>query len=86
LEGPWHEDPKPQWIIPLSGRWFVQTMDGKGVEMGLGEILSCEEQNTKAVVQGHKGHFSGTVGSEPCVLVVVQLKDKPTINQPEHFK
>jgi hypothetical protein len=36
--GEWHENPKPQWIIPLSGRWFVETMDGKRVEMGPGEV------------------------------------------------
>ena len=22
----WHEDPAPQWIVPLSGRWFVETI------------------------------------------------------------
>ena len=36
--GNWHENPKPQWIIPLSGHWFVETMDGQRVEMGEGEI------------------------------------------------
>ena len=38
--GDWHENPKPQWIIPLSGRWFVEAMDGRRVEMGPGEILA----------------------------------------------
>jgi hypothetical protein len=28
--GEWHENPKPQWIVPLSGRWFVETMMAKG--------------------------------------------------------
>lgn len=23
--GDWHENPKPQWIVPLSGRWFVES-------------------------------------------------------------
>lgn len=32
--GEWHENPKPQWIIPLSGTWFVEAMDGTRVEMG----------------------------------------------------
>jgi hypothetical protein len=36
--GAWHENPKPQWIVPLSGRWFVEAMDGTRVEMGPGEI------------------------------------------------
>jgi hypothetical protein len=35
---------------------------------GRGEVLFGEDQNTKADPQGHKGHYSGTVGSEPCVL------------------
>jgi len=26
--GDWHENPQPQWIVPLSGRWYVETMDG----------------------------------------------------------
>ena len=26
--GDWHENPKPQWIAPLSGRWFVE-IDGR---------------------------------------------------------
>ncbi len=34
--GEWHENPKPQWIVPLSGRWFVESMDGTRVEMGAG--------------------------------------------------
>jgi hypothetical protein len=25
--GAWHENPKPQWIVPLSGRWFVEVYD-----------------------------------------------------------
>lgn len=36
--GEWHENPKPQWILPLSGRWFVESMDGQRVEMGSGEL------------------------------------------------
>ena len=30
--GDWHENPRPQWIIPLSGRWFVELMDGVRVK------------------------------------------------------
>src|SRR5271166_6356143 len=36
--GTWHENPRPQWIVPLSGRWFVQTTDGTRVEMGAGDF------------------------------------------------
>lgn len=79
--GNWHENPKPQWIIPLSGRWFVETMDGQRVEMGSGDISFGEDQNTKEDSQGHKGHLSGTVGEAPAVLMMLQLEEKPTIEQ-----
>ena len=45
--GDWHENPRPQWIIPLSGRWFVETMDGARVEMGPGEMSFGEDQGTR---------------------------------------
>lgn len=84
--GTWHENPKPQWIIPLSGRWFVETMDGHRVEMGPGELSFGEDQGTKADAQGHTGHLSGTVGNEPAVLMIVQLEETPTIGLPCRFK
>jgi hypothetical protein len=70
--GEWHENPRPQWIIPLSGRWCVESMDGQRVEMGPGEISFGEDQNTRER-DGRKGHLSGTIGDEPAVLMVVQF-------------
>ena len=84
--GEWHENPKPQWIVPLSGRWFVETMDGQRVEMGAGEISFGEDQGTKPDAQGHRGHLSGTVGSEPAVLVTVQLDAAPTVGRACHLQ
>ena len=84
--GTWHENPKPQWIIPLSGRWFVETMDGTRVEMGPGEVSFGEDQNTKPNSKGWRGHLSGTAGSEPAVLMIIQLQDAPTVNRQCHFK
>lgn len=72
--GEWHENPQPQWIIPLSGIWFVETMDGKRVEMGVGEISFGGDQNTKPDTEGKQGHLSGTVGNEPAKLMIVQLE------------
>ncbi len=66
--GDWHENPRPQWIVPLSGRWFVQTMDGQRVEMGPGEWSLGEDQGTR----GRRGHVSGTVGDVPAVLLLIQ--------------
>lgn len=85
--GDWHENPKPQWIIPLSRKWFVETMDGRRVEMGPGELSFGGDQNTKEDQQGRKGHLSGTVGNEPARLMLIQLKDKKWIGaKPDNFK
>jgi hypothetical protein len=74
--GDWHENPRPQWIIPLSGRWFVESMDGQRVEMGPGELSFGGDQNCREV-EGRRGHLSGTVGDGPAVLMVVQF-DQPS--------
>ncbi len=82
--GEWHENPRPQWIIPLSGRWFVESMDGTRVEMGPGEISLGEDQNTRPT-DGRTGHRSGTVGDAPAVLMVVQFDAPPTMDRPCRF-
>ena len=74
--GDWHENPEPQWIIPLSGSWYVETMDGQRVEMGPGDISFGADQHTVADAQGRRGHLSGTIGDQPAMLMIVQLKDK----------
>ena len=83
--GDWHENPRPQWIAILSGRWFVETMDGHRVEMGPGELMMGEDQNTKEF-DGRKGHLSGTVGDAPCAMIVTGLNVPPTVNQPGRFR
>jgi hypothetical protein len=84
--GDWHENPKPQWIVPLSGRWFVETMDGTRVEMGPGDISFGEDQNTRRDSDGRRGHRSGTVGDESATLMIVQLQETPTAARPCRFE
>lgn len=72
--GTWHENPKPQWIVPLSGRWFVESMDGTRVEMGAGEISFGADQHCRESA-GRRGHLSGTLGAAPAVLMVIQFDD-----------
>ncbi|GJD48718.1 hypothetical protein OPKNFCMD_1442 [Methylobacterium crusticola] len=83
--GDWHENPRPQWIIPISGRWFVEAMDGTRVEMGPGEISFGEDQNTREV-GGKRGHLSGTVGDAPAVLMIVQYDSPPTVGAACRFR
>lgn len=82
--GEWHENPAPQWIIPLSGRWFVESMDGQRVEMGPGEISFGEDQDTREQ-DGRTGHRSGTIGDEPAVLMVVQFDTARETKTPCRF-
>lgn len=79
--GEWHENPKPQWIAILSGRWFVETMDGTRVEMGPGELMMGEDQGTT----DGRGHRSGTVGEQPCTMIVTGLDIAPTVARPGRF-
>ncbi|HLH11501.1 MAG TPA: cupin domain-containing protein [Methylovirgula sp.] len=69
----WQENPSPRWIIPLSGRWAVESMDGQRVEMGPGEILFGDDQNTKER-EGRRGHRAAAVGDKPAVLMIVEFE------------
>ncbi|MEO7129714.1 MAG: cupin domain-containing protein, partial [Rhodoferax sp.] len=83
--GEWHENPAPQWILPISGRWWVEAMDGKRVEMGAGDLSFGEDQQCVKDDHGRKGHRSGTLGDVPAVLMVVQLH-VPPVRKPCHLK
>lgn len=72
--GTWHENPRPQWIVPLSGHWFVESMDGARVEFGPGELSFGGDQNCRET-GGKLGHRSGTMGAASAVLMIVQLDD-----------
>ncbi|HEY6451148.1 MAG TPA: hypothetical protein VIX87_00965 [Steroidobacteraceae bacterium] len=83
--GDWHENPKPQWIVPLSGRWFVESMDGERVEMGAGEISFGADQHCREA-SGRRGHRSGTLGDVPAVLLIVQLDEAGAPRPPCAFR
>jgi hypothetical protein len=76
VEYGWHENHVPQWIVPVVGRWFVTTMDGIRVEMEPGEIAFAADQNCRPI-DGRQGHLSGAVGSEPAVIMLIQVGSDP---------
>lgn len=79
--GDWHESPKPQWVIPLRGRWFIETMDGNRVEMGPGDIHFGQDQDTT----DGKGHRSGQIGDEPCFQIMIQFAKSPAAQTRDPF-
>lgn len=83
--GDWHENPAPQWIVPISGRWWVEAMDGSRVEMGPGDLSLGEDQQCIADREQRKGHRSGVIGNQPAVLMTVQLHVAP-VHEPNHFR
>lgn len=83
--GEWHENPAPQWIVVLSGRWWIEAMDGSRVEQGPGEFSLGEDQACTRDAMGRQGHRSGTIGDEPAVLMTVRLH-VPPIRKPCHAK
>jgi hypothetical protein len=82
--GEWHENPAPQWIVVLSGRWFIESMDGIRIEQGPGEFSFGEDQGC-IERDGKKGHRSGTLGAEPAALMTVQLRGPPA-RHPCHIR
>jgi len=73
--GEWHENPELQWIIPISGRWWVEAMDGTRREFGPGDLQLGADQNCTR--HGNKkGHRSGTIGDQPAILMTVRLHEK----------
>lgn len=72
--GEWHPTPALQWVVPLSGHWYIETHDGKRVEMGPGDIHWGADLagNTAASQEGHR---SGQLGDVPCVQIMVQFVD-----------
>ena len=64
--GEWHENPKPQWILPLSGRWFVESMDGQRVEMGSARSRSEPTRTRGKRAAGKAISLVWSVTSPPC--------------------
>ena len=82
--GEWHENPAPQWIVVLSGRWWIEAMDGSRIEQGPGEFSLGEDQGC-VPHEGRRGHRSGTIGDRPAVLMTVQLH-VPPVRHPCHLR
>lgn len=81
--GEWHDSPRAQWVIPLAGRWFLETHDGTRVEMGSGDIHFGQDLATAD--DGRKGHRSGQLGDAPCVQMMVQFRTSPLRSVPCPF-
>lgn len=71
--GEWHPSPALQWVVPISGRWFIEAQSGVRVEMGPGDI-HWGADIIAGKVHGQVGHRSGQLGDVPCVQLMVQFE------------
>ena len=71
--GEWHETPRPLWGVVLSGRFFLEVMDGTRVELVAGDLFLGMDQGTHAA-HGRRGHRSGAVGDDDVTLLMIPVQ------------
>lgn len=74
--GTWHKSPKAQWVIPIEGKWYIESMDNTRREFGPGE-LSFGYDIIAQTKDGKVGHLSGAVGDKPAKVLVIQVDSLP---------
>ena len=85
-ENPWHYAPAAQFVIVLSGAWYVKGSDGKTTVFRAGDVLY--QDNTKAHPAAKEGtqqamHFSGVApGEETCSQLIIQVERSASVNNP----
>ena len=57
--GDWHENPAPQWIVVLSGRWWIESMDGTGSSRGRVNSRSAKTRTARRIPAAGKGTSPG---------------------------
>jgi len=83
---PWHHSPQTQFVVALSGSWYVNTTDGANRVLPSGTWLF--QDNTASNPAAQNGtqkamHYSGAVGH--CNQMVLQWNKEPVVGQPCPF-
>ncbi|KAL3699758.1 hypothetical protein R1sor_017780 [Riccia sorocarpa] len=84
LKQPLHPCPEVQFVITLSGSWFIETTDGSRYEFQPGEVLFQDNVKWSPAAKLPQ-HYSGVVGDQPCQQFIIQFKRAPEIDNPEPF-
>lgn len=70
--GDFHSAPSLQWVVTISGSWYVRTSDGSIVNLPAGSILFNSDVNAT------KGHQSGVSKNyDSASVIVVQVTELP---------
>jgi hypothetical protein len=65
----WHNAPRRQYVITLSGQGEVELVGGKKTHMGPGHIDLAEDTTGK-------GHITRTIGNEDRITITLPLSDQ----------
>ena len=66
----WHNAPRRQYVITLSGRGELEISGGKKIPVGPGHIELVEDTTGK-------GHITRVVGAEDRVTLTLPISDQP---------
>lgn len=79
LTQPLHSPPAVQFVVTLSGSWYIETTDGGYYAFQAGEVL-FQDNTAKSPAAKIPEHYSGTVGDVPCQQMVIQLNRTPNVD------
>ena len=85
-DNPWHYAPSAQFVVVLSGAWFVKGTDGSTTVFRPGDVLY--QDNTKAHPAAKDGtqramHYSGVApGETTCSQLIIQVERSASVNNP----
>src|SRR5450755_27955 len=65
----WHQAPRRQYVITLSGRGEIEVAEGKKISVGPGSVDLVEDTTAK-------GHITRAMGSEDRVTLQLPLADQ----------
>ena len=85
-DNPWHYAPSAQFVVVLSGAWFVKGSDGSTTTFRRGDVLY--QDNTKDHPATWAGtqqamHYSGVApGEATCSQLIIQVERSASTNNP----
>lgn len=78
--GEWHTAPGPQFVVCLSGAWSLQATNGQVLRQYPGDWHFDGDTGSKPRPNDDRvGHLTRTIGNEPCVQLIIPLKNHPKV-------
>eukprot|EP00897_Mesotaenium_endlicherianum_P002423 jgi/Mesen1/2208/ME000152S01289 len=81
LEQDLHSCPQVQFVVCLSGSWYVKTTDGTKKVFVPGDVL-FQDNTADCPSEKQPKHFSGVVGDGPNQQLIIQVDRKPEVDNP----